>query len=93
MSPFISDKLLVAQSCSTLWVRQAPLSMEFSRQGYQSGLPFPSPGFLPDTGIEPNSPALRQDCLASEPLGNPLIFDKLRFKTRHITGDKVGSCQ
>ena len=37
---------------------QAPLSMEFSRQEYWSGLPFPSPGDLPDPGIEPRSPAL-----------------------------------
>ena len=37
---------------------QAPLSMEFSRQEYQSGLPFPPPGHLPDPGIEPVSPAL-----------------------------------
>ena len=38
---------------------QAPLSMEFSRQEYRSGLPFPSPGDLPDPGIEPGSPALQ----------------------------------
>ena len=37
---------------------QAPLSMGFSRQEYWSGLPFPSPGDLPDPGIEPRSPAL-----------------------------------
>ena len=37
---------------------QAPLSMEFSRQEYWSGLPFPSPGDLPDPGIEPRSSAL-----------------------------------
>ena len=37
---------------------QASLSMEFSRQEYWSGLPFPSPGDLPDPGIEPRSPAL-----------------------------------
>ena len=37
---------------------QAPLSMEFSRQEYWSGLLFPSPGDLPDPGIEPTSPAL-----------------------------------
>ena len=36
--------------------RQAPLSMEFSRQEYWSGLPFPPPGDLPDLGIEPESP-------------------------------------
>ena len=38
---------------------QAPLSMGFSRQKYWSGLPFPSPGGLPDPGIEPRSPALQ----------------------------------
>ena len=40
---------------------QAPPSMEFSRQEYWSGLPFPSPGNLPDPGIEPGSPALQAD--------------------------------
>ena len=40
---------------------QAPLSMEFSRQQYGSGLPFPSLGDLPDPGIEPRSPALQAD--------------------------------
>ena len=40
---------------------QAPLSMEFSRQEYWSGLPFPSPEDLPDPGIEPGSPALQAD--------------------------------
>ena len=42
---------------------QAPPSMEFSRQGYWSGLPFPSPGALPDPGMEPRSPALQADTL------------------------------
>ena len=46
---------------------QAPLSMEFSRQEYWNGLPFPSPGDLPDPGIEPGSPALQIDSLLSEP--------------------------
>ena len=50
---------------------QAPLSMEFSRQEYWSGLPFPSPGDPPDPGIEPGSPALQADSLPSEPLGSP----------------------
>ena len=50
---------------------QAPLSMGFSRQEYWSGLPFPSPGDLPKTGIEPRSPALRADSLPSEPPGKP----------------------
>ena len=62
-------------SCVQLFVtqwtvaHQAPPSMEFSRQEW-SGLPFPSPGDLPDPGIEPRSPALWTDALPSEPLGN-----------------------
>ena len=51
---------------------QAPLSMGFSRQEYCSGLPFPSPGDLPNLGIEPGSPALQADALTSEPAGKPL---------------------
>ena len=50
---------------------QASLSMELSRQGYWSGLPFPSPGGLPDPGIEPRSPTLQADTLPSEPPGKP----------------------
>ena len=50
---------------------QAPLSMEFSRQEYWSGLPYPSPGVLPDPGIEPVSPALQADTLPSAPPGKP----------------------
>ena len=50
---------------------RVPLSTEFSRQEYWSGLPFPSPGDLPDSGIEPRSPALQADSLPSEPLGMP----------------------
>ena len=50
---------------------QAPLSMEFSRQEYWSGLPFPSPRDLPSAGIKPGSPALQADTLLSEPPGNP----------------------
>ena len=45
---------------------QASPSMGFSRQEYWSGLPFPSPGDLPDPGIEPGSPALEADALTSE---------------------------
>ena len=47
---------------------QAPLSMGFSRQEYWSGLPSPSPGDLPDPGMEPGSPTLQADYLPSEPL-------------------------
>ena len=46
---------------------QAPPAMEFSRQEYWSGWPFPAPGDLPDPGIEPGSPALRTDAVPSEP--------------------------
>ena len=53
---------------------QAPLSMEFSRQGYQR-LPFPSSGDLPNPGIEPRSPALQEtDALPSYLLGKPQDF-------------------
>ena len=48
---------------------QASPSMGFSRQEYWSGLPFPSPGDLPDPGIEPRSPSLEVDALTSEPPG------------------------
>ena len=57
----------------TLWTaaHQAPQSMGFSRQEYWSGLPFPSPGDLPDPGIKPGSPTLEADALTSEPPGKP----------------------
>ena len=55
---------------------QALPSMGFSRQEYWSGLPFPSPGDLPDPGIEPESPAWRADALLSEP--KPAPRPKLR---------------
>ena len=51
---------------------QAPLSMGLSRQECWSGLPFPSPGDLPDPGIEPGSPTLLAEALLSEPPGKPL---------------------
>ena len=47
--------------------------MGFSRQEYWSGLPFPSPGDLPDPGIKPGSPVLQADSLPSEPPGKPYI--------------------
>ena len=50
---------------------QAPLLTESSRQENQSGLPFLSPGDLPNPGIEPGSPALQADALPSEPPGKP----------------------
>ena len=61
----------VTQSCPTLCnpmavAYQAPPSMEFSRQEYWSGVPFPSPGDLPNPGIEPGSPTSQADTLPSE---------------------------
>ena len=50
---------------------QAPLSMAFSRPEYWSGLPFPSPGYLPNSGIKSRSPALQENSLHSEPPGKP----------------------
>ena len=50
---------------------QAPPSMGFSRQEYWSGLPFPSPGYLPNPGIEPRSPTLQAYALTSEPPRKP----------------------
>ena len=68
---------LVTKSCQTLRPQglqcppQAPLSMGFSRQEYWSGLPLPSPGDLPDPGIELGSPALQEDSLPTELRGKP----------------------
>ena len=61
------------QLFATPWavVYQAPQSTEFSRQEYWSGLPFPSPGDLPNQGIEPRSPCLQVDTLPSEPPEKP----------------------
>ena len=85
---------LVTKSCPTLvtpWtvVRQAPLSMGFSKQEYWSGLPFPSPGDLPDPGIKPRSPALQADFFyqlsyKGSPLGtlkktSRLFWSNIRF--------------
>ena len=64
------------QLFATPWTvaHQASPSMGFSRQEYWSGLPFPSPGDLPDPGIELRSPALEADALTSEPPGKPYVL-------------------
>ena len=78
LTPIRVIVVLVTQSYSTLCdpaitvTCQAPLSMEFSRQEYWSGLPFLTPGDLPDPGIEPESPvspAMQVDSLPAEILG------------------------
>ena len=73
------EKWSEVKSLSRVWLfatpwtvaHQAPPSMGFSRQEYWSGLPFPSPGDLPNPGIKPRSPALQADALTSEPPGKP----------------------
>ena len=76
-------QVLVTQLCPTLWdpwtvALKAPLSMEFSRQEYWSGLPFPSTRTLPDPGIELGSPALQADSLPSKPPGKPQCIQRQR---------------
>ena len=67
---------------------QALPSTEFSRLEYWSGLPFPSPGNLPDLGIEPRSPALQADALLSEPPGKPhaLLYMKINKDLLYVMG-------
>ena len=60
--------------------------MEFSSQEYWSGLPFPSPGDLPNPGIEPGCSSLQADPLLSEPPGKPLLTVKdLLYSTGNST--------
>ena len=63
----------MSDSFVTPWTvaRQVPLSLGFPRQEYCSGLPFPSPGNLPDPGIKPVSPALQVNSLSLSDLGGP----------------------
>ena len=76
--------MLIAQSChvqlfATPWTiaHWASLSMGFSRQEYQNGLPFPPSWDLPDPGIKPGSPALQADSLLSElPGKTPVVISK-----------------
>ena len=67
---------VVSDPFATPWIvaRQAPLSMAFPRQEYYSGLPFPSPGDLPDPGIKPTSPALASEFCTTELPGKLYIF-------------------
>ena len=73
---------------SLVWLFETPWTiayqssqpMEFSRQVYWSGLPFPSPGNLPDPGIKPRSPSLQADAWLSEPLGKPYVCESWTIK-------------
>ena len=82
-SDLISEvkSLSCVQLFATPWTvaHQAPPSMEFSRQQYWSGLPFPSPGYLPDPGIEPMSLAWQVDSLPLSHLGSPFTIYTLEM--------------
>ena len=75
LSTFVLSHFSRVRLFATPWtvVRQAPLSMAFSRQEYWSGLPFPSPGHLPHPGIKHGSLALQACSLPSEPPGKPTV--------------------
>ena len=70
---FFSSTPIKKSMAVTPWTGacQAPLSVEFSRQEYWNGCLFPSPGNLPEPGIEQGSPALQAEPLSSEPPGKP----------------------
>ena len=67
---------------------RTPLSMRFSRQDYDSGLPFPSPGDPPDPGIEPTSPTLAGGFSTPEPAGKSTV--KGEMVTSMAEEEKVG---
>ena len=81
MSASESASRSVVSDSATPWsvAHQVSLYMEFSRQEYWRGLPFPSPGNLPDPGIKTGSPALQADSLQSEPPGKPIAFPRVRI--------------
>ena len=69
---------------------QAPPSTGFSKQEYWSGLPFPSPGDLPNPGIEPGFPAFQADALTSEPPGKPHPKKKKKLKKNSVLKQTFG---
>ena len=81
----LSRVRLFATLCTVAY--KAPLSMEFSKQEYWSGLPFSSPGGLCDPGIEPGSPTLHADALPFEPPGKP---EELYKKDLHHLDNRDG---
>ena len=89
-----------AQSLSRAWlfatrwtiVRQTPLPMEFSRQKYWNGFPFPPPGHLPEPEIEPASPALAGRFFITEPLRKPIIWNGSSWsQTSHLCSQVCAS--
>ena len=93
MTVVVVVSLSRVQLFATPWTvaRQAPLSMGFSKQEYWSGLPFPSPGDLPDPGIKPRSPALQADDLPSELRGKPRMA-VVRIKKLSVDEDVEKLC-
>ena len=78
VSPNQAFEVKVTQSCLTL-CNPMDQSMEFSRPDYWHGQPFPSPGDLPNPGIELWSPALWEDSLPTEPSGKPKILERVAY--------------
>ena len=91
--PCVVQSLIHIRLFVTSWTvsRQAALSMEFSRPEHWSGLPLPSPGDLPDPGIEPKSPALKADSLSTELPGKPLAPSKRPGLGRQGRQERKGS--
>ena len=88
-------KVKVAQSRPTLCTAWIVQSMEFSRPEYWSRWPIPSPGDLPNPGIEPGSPALQVDSLPAELPGNPtlkLFGVPIYFTKMEVEAQMEGSC-
>ena len=84
-----------AQLLSLVWLfatpctsaLQAPLSIEFSRQEYRSGLPFPIPGNLPNPEIKPTSPALAGKFFTTEPPGKPTLYSTVKHAKAQPLGE------
>ena len=84
--------IAVVQSLSYVWLfvtswtvaHQVPLSMGFSKQDYWNGLPFPSPGDLPDPGIEPASTPLARVFFTTEPPGKPMYVLRVHCKKQWV---------
>ena len=75
----------MSNSSVTPWTvaHQIPLSMRFPRQEYWSGLPFPTPGDLPDPGIKLSSPSLQVDSLLMNRSGRNLLKSGQRVPSHH----------
>ena len=95
LSPFSYVQLFVTLWTITHQRTVDPLSMGFSSQEYWSGLPFPSPEYLPNPGIEPTSPALQADSLPAEPLEKPrpTLGRESSARMRHSGSGSFGSLQ